>query len=129
MSTDTSRASLWPALEEAHNYSQAVQVGNVIHVSATLGLDAAGTLVSDVNMQRQTHQAYANLDATLAKFGATRANVVSETVLVTDLEQARVVDLLGQAYRGGRPPARTLAEVRQLAQPTAMIAISCIAVL
>lgn len=129
MSTEISSASLWPALEETRNYSQAVKVGNVIHVAGTLGLHPDGTLVSDVNMQMQMRQAYANLDATLAKFGATRANVVSETVLVTSLEQARLVDLLGQAYRGGRPPARTLAEVAQLAMPTAMICISCIAVL
>lgn len=129
MNHNITRVRMLPSLEQRSNYSQAVRVGDTVHVSATFALDDQGRLVSDVNMAMQIRQAYRNLEATLARFGGSLRDVVSETVHVTSLEQARLTDQLWQVYPAETAPARTLVEVQALAVPTAMIAVSCIAVL
>ena len=127
MSIEKTAINMWPEAEKRGNFSQAVRVGNTIYVSGTMGIRENGQLVSDVNMLMQIEQAYTNLEITLSKFGASLENVVSETILVTDLEQARMAAMLESIYQQGIPPARTLGEVRQLSIPNAMVSISCIA--
>ncbi|MGD9946831.1 MAG: RidA family protein [Burkholderiaceae bacterium] len=108
--------------------SRAVKLGSTIHVAGTMGVRADGTLVSEVNLERQIDAVYANLKEALAEFGASLADVVSETVFVTDLAHPYVMDKVGRAYAGQAvPPARTVCQVEKLLLPNAMIAVSCIA--
>ena len=120
-------ASLWPEMERRRGHSQAVRVGDTIHVSGTFGIDRNGVLVSNVNMERQVRQAYVNLTDTLTTFGATLADVVSETVFVTSMADAQLARNLDAAYEGTTPPARTVVEVSRLALPYALVQIACIA--
>ena len=119
MSNDKSKS--WVA-------SRAVKAGPTIHVSGLMGVRADGTLVSEVNFPRQVDAVYANLRQVLAEHGATLANVVSETVFVTDIDQPYVMQLLGRVYEGqAQAPARTICQVEKLLIPNAMIAVTCVA--
>ncbi len=64
-------------------FAQGVKVGNVLYLSGQVGVDASGKPGADIT--EQTKLAYANIRNVLAEFGATMANIVDETMFVTDM--------------------------------------------
>ena len=62
-------------------FAQGVKVGNALHLSGQVGIDASGTAGADI--ATQTKLAYENIRHVLLKFGATMNNIVDETMFVT----------------------------------------------
>lgn len=62
-----------------------VRVGQTIHLSGAVSVDAEGEPMHEGDFLAQNRQAYANIAACLAAFGADMSNVVKETVFVTDM--------------------------------------------
>ena len=107
--TDAAPASVGP-------YSQAVLAGGVLYCSGQIALDpASGLLVGGGDVEAETRQALANLQAVLAAAGAAPGRVVRTTVFLTNLEDfGRVNALYAEVFGQGVSPARACVQVAAL---------------
>ncbi|WP_131735885.1 RidA family protein [Actinomadura roseirufa] len=102
--------------ESDFGYSQAIKSGDLIHVSGQVSLDEAGEFVHADDFAAQLKQTHINLDKVLAHFGATRNQVISQTLYVVDLRQNAAATMEGNlAYFGGHRPVSTVLGVTDLA--------------
>ena len=78
-----------------------VKVGNMIYLSGQVSVDDQGQVVAPGDLVAQSRQAYAHIRSTLEELGATMADIVDETVFVTDIKGVthRFQDIL--QLRGG----------------------------
>ena len=111
-------------------YNQAVKAGGVLYCSGQIALDpASGAMVGAGDVEAETRQVLANLQAVLAAAGATPQQVVRTTVFLADLADfARVNALYAEVFGEGVSPARACVEVAALPKG-ARVEIDCIAVL
>ncbi|HKO57954.1 MAG TPA: Rid family detoxifying hydrolase [Thermoanaerobaculia bacterium] len=91
-------------------HSQAVRTGDLVFVTAQTGRDpATGKLAEDLD--GQTRQMLANVDAILNAAGCTPADIVKVTLLLADIKDFKAVDVLYAAWLPGMGvtalPART----------------------
>ena len=112
--------------------AQGVRVGDTIHMSGQVSVDAAGKTGAPGDIVGQVRQAYANVVEVLGHFGATLDNVVSETWFVVDVpnlnRNARgVFAARAEAFGGPPDTAQTLIGVSALFQPYLKIEIQCVA--
>ena len=129
--------------EDAYGYSQAVKLGNTIHISGQLShderghlvgpaaVDDLGNLVDSSNMELQMRTTYENARRLLAQFGATLDNVVAEVIYATDFQAAFAVagKVRKAAYGMDRPVcASTIVGTTRLAFPQQLVEISFTAV-
>jgi enamine deaminase RidA (YjgF/YER057c/UK114 family) len=116
--------------EDTYGYSQAIKIGNTIHVSGQLSHDENGTLIAPAAldksgkpsefsmMEEQMRVNYANAAKLLARFGATLGDVVEETLYVLDVDAAFAAagKVRKEAYATARPQcASNLIGVSRLA--------------
>lgn len=108
-------------------YSPAVVVGDWVHLSGHVPVDQAG-VTSGADGAQQTAQVLANLEHTLQRAGASRADVVATTIYLTDISDIDDVDAAYAAFFGDGPyPARTTVEVSALGRADFRVEISAIA--
>jgi 2-iminobutanoate/2-iminopropanoate deaminase len=117
------------AWEQEYNYAQAVKVGDTIYLSGQVSHDENGDIVGIDDMEAQMQQAYANVQKVLAQYGATMANIVDEVLFVTNMETAyaAAVKCRKAIFSGTAVVASTIVQIQQLAIPTMLIEIKCIA--
>ena len=116
--------------EQAFGYAQAVLSGQTLHVSGTLALTETFQTMSAGNMRAQLIAVYDTLRQTLEAFDMRFANVVKETIFVTDMDAfIEANDIRLVIYAGLDLPAVTAVEIRRLAFPDNMIEIELIAAL
>lgn len=96
-------------------YSQAVVLGELVFASGQVPLDpASGELIAG-DIEEQTRQAIANLEAVLEAAGSRLDRVLRTTVYLTDLAVfARVNAVYAEYFRGDPPPARSTLQVTAL---------------
>ncbi|MFD5480073.1 RidA family protein [Streptomyces hawaiiensis] len=113
---------------ESHfGYAQAIRSGDLIHVSGQLSFDEAGGFHPDDDIAAQLEQTYVNLDKVLAHYGATRDQVVSQTLYAVDLvRNAEAVAKGNRAYFGTHRPVSTALGVTELTFPGQLVEISCV---
>ncbi|WP_118138583.1 Rid family hydrolase [Oceanicella sp. SM1341] len=129
--------------EEAYGYAQAVRKGNMLFISGQLShaedgtfiapaeLDEAGRIVDASNTGEQMRATYVNAQRILAKFGATLADVVEETIYAIDMDAAFAAagPVRKAAYGTERPAvASTIAGTTRLVIPHQLIEISMLAI-
>lgn len=110
-------------------YNQAVLAGGVLYCSGQIALDpVSGTLVGDGDVEAETVQVLANLQAVLAAAGCSPDQVVRTTVYLVDLNDfARVNSLYAGLFGVGVAPARACVQVAALPKG-ARVEIDAIAV-
>ena len=97
-------------------YNQAVKAGGVLYCSGQIALDpASGAMVGDGDVEAETRQVLANLQAVLQEAGCTPQQVVRTTVFLADLADfAKVNALYAEVFGAGVSPARACVEVAAL---------------
>ncbi|MGQ3548498.1 RidA family protein [Streptomyces rochei] len=111
--------------EDEFGYSQAISSGDLIHVSGQLALDPAGQFVHADDFAAQLERTYANADKVLDHYGATRNQVVSQTLYVVDLRHNAEAAAAGnRAYFGEHRPVSTVVGVTELTFPGQVVEIA-----
>lgn len=118
--------------ERSYGFAQAVGVGDTVYVSGQVGSDGDER---PADMESQMRIAYRRIGRILADAGASMADVVDETVFVTDFAAAGAVAhrVRGEAYGAEPAVASTLLGVSAIGNPKAavrlLVEIKCTAVL
>lgn len=117
------------APEPVGPYNQAVQAGNLLFCSGQIALDpATGVMVGDGDVEAETRQVLANLQAVLAAAGSAADRVVRTTVFLADLgDFATVNSIYAEVFGSGVAPARACVQAAALPKG-ARVEIDCIAV-
>ena len=102
--------------------------GRTIWIAGHGGLyDKNGNMLAG-DFEAQVHQSFANITETLARVGATLADIVSMTVYIGDARHGdRFVEMRAEYFPGGFP-ASTLITVTGFARPEMMVEITPVAV-
>ncbi|MCX5943272.1 MAG: Rid family detoxifying hydrolase [Cyanobacteria bacterium] len=111
-------------------YNQAVKAAGLLFCSGQIALDpATGAMVGSGDVEAETRQVLANLQAVLAAAGSSPQQVVRTTVFLADLADfAKVNALYAEVFGAGVSPARACVQVAALPKG-GRVEIDCIAVL
>ena len=116
------------APEPVGPYNQAVLAGGLLFCSGQIALDpTSGQMVGDGDVEAETRQVLANLQAVLAAAGSSPTRVVRTTVFLADLSDfARVNAIYAELFGQGVSPARACVQAAALPKG-ARVEIDCIA--
>lgn len=92
-------------------YSPGVRAGNLLFVSGQIAVARDGTALADADLETQTRQCLANLQAVLAAGGATLAHVAKVTVYLSEPDGWPVLNRVYAEVFGEHRPARAIVPV------------------
>jgi enamine deaminase RidA (YjgF/YER057c/UK114 family) len=117
------------AAEEGYGFAQAVRVGKTVYISGQTASAVDGATGPAGDMDAQMRTSYARIVKLLEMYGATMANVVDETLFVTDMEAAipAAVAIRREVYGGVFDVASTLIGVQRLGGADLLVEIKCTA--
>jgi enamine deaminase RidA (YjgF/YER057c/UK114 family) len=111
---------------EPYLLSQGIRFGDLLFISGQAGAGDDGRIV-DGGFLAQGGQAFANLRRALEAGGSSLRDVVKVTIFVTDMRHFEDVVALRRKFFSAPYPADTIAEIKALYDPRAMIEIEAIA--
>ncbi|TDD76755.1 RidA family protein [Actinomadura darangshiensis] len=121
-----------PGLAPGPGYSHAVSVdvpGRLVVLSGQIALDGEGNLVGAGDLEAQTRQVFANLEAALAAAGAGWEHVVRLGYFLRDASGVGVVRAVRADFvPAGFSPAASLVEVSRLVRDDLLVEIEALAV-
>jgi 2-iminobutanoate/2-iminopropanoate deaminase len=111
-------------------YTHIVKSGKLLFIAGQTGTNAEGKVVG-AGMKEQVEQVYTNLLTALKSQGADLSHVVKTTTYVTSITEFRSPEVAAvrAKYVGANPPANTLVQIQQLADPAFKVEIEATAVL
>lgn len=109
------------------HYCDAVRFGNLLFISGMAPLDADLNVIGGDDVAAQAEAVFAALDKVLKQAGASFADILKVTVLLTDVNDRAKINPIRQRYFGSTKPASTLFEVSRLAVPGMKVEIEAVA--
>ncbi|MGX9391889.1 RidA family protein [Nitrobacteraceae bacterium UC4446_H13] len=109
------------------HYCDAVRFGNLLFISGMAPLDADLNVIGGDDVVAQAEAVFAALDKILKQAGASFADILKVTVLLTDVNDRAKINPVRQRYFGSAKPASTLFEVSRLAVPGMKVEIEAVA--
>ncbi|VFR38132.1 Endoribonuclease L-PSP [plant metagenome] len=113
---------------EPYLLSQGIRFGNLLFISGQAGAGEDGRIVAG-GFRAQGEQAFANLRRALEAGGSSLDKVIKVTIFVTDMNHFQEVVALRRQFFSPPYPADTIAEIKALYDPAALIEIEAIAAL
>jgi enamine deaminase RidA (YjgF/YER057c/UK114 family) len=109
-------------------YTHIVRSGKMIFIAGQTPINADGKVVG-TTMKDQLEQVMANLLIALKSQGADFSHVAKTTTFVTSVAEFRTPEVAAvrAKYVGQSPPANTLVQIQQLADPAYKVEIEAIA--
>jgi enamine deaminase RidA (YjgF/YER057c/UK114 family) len=111
---------------EPYLLSQGIRFGDLLFISGQAGAGDDGRIVAG-GFLAQGEQAFANLRRALEAGGSSLRDVIKVTIFVTDIGHFQDVVALRRKFFSAPYPADTIAEIKALYDPRAMIEIEAIA--
>ena len=114
----------------AGTYTQVIRAGKLLFIAGQTATNAEGKVVGP-GMKEQVDRVFANLLTALKSQGADLSHVAKMTTYVTSISEFRAPDVAAvrAKYVGPNPPANTLVQIQQLADPAYKVEIEAVAVL
>ncbi|MFN9174330.1 MAG: RidA family protein [Synechocystis sp.] len=111
-------------------YNQAIAANGFLFVAGQIALNPETmTIVGEGDVQAQTQQVMANMNAILKEAGCDWTNIVKTTVFLSDMNNFVVVnEIYAQYFDEAIAPARACVEVSRLPKDV-LVEIDCVAVL
>ena len=119
------------SLAQPVGYSHVAEVrrGRTIYISGQVALDQDGNLVGEGDVEAQTRQVFANLQAALEAVGADFSAVVKLNYYVLDFGAVGALRAIRDQYvNTEQPPVSTAVEVRRLFRDDVLIEAEAVAV-
>ena len=114
----------------AAHYWHVARAGNTLYISGQLGVDENGNAVGIGDARAQARQAWKNLVAILAAYGATPRHLVKTNTYITHIAYRPLVgEARDEVFPGPPYPPSTLVVVTSLAEPHFLVEIEGVAVL
>jgi len=110
-----------------YGYAQLAIAGEFIFVAGQTGTNEKGQMVSPEFIP-QARKTFENIEVALKAAGATRHDIVSMTVFITDWRYGRDFCTIRKEFLGEHLAPSALIGIGQLAYPDALVEVQCTAV-
>ena len=110
-------------------YSHVAKAGDTVYIAGQIALDADGALVGRGDIEAQTQQVYANLQAILEELGGSLEDIVKLTTYLTDRGHLEAFRRARNRFFTDAFPPNTLLFVSGLAHPDYLVEIEAVAFL
>ena len=114
---------------EGVGYSHVAKAGDTVFIAGQIALDPGGNPVGKGDIEAQTHQVYANLQAILEELGGSLDDIVKLTTYLTDRNHLDAFRRVRNRFLTDAFPPNTLLFVSGLAHPDCLVEIEAVAYL